>query len=70
MKDTGNRGADVISPERLEELGRMLSKVLERHPETDRETVWRILRDLVEEPLERLQRALRLGEHAVSRRLP
>lgn len=60
----------MISPERIEELGRLLEKVLERHPEADRETVWRILRDLEQTPLERLERVLRLGSHAVSRKLP
>jgi len=32
----------MTTSERTEELGRLLEKVLARHPEADRETVWRI----------------------------
>jgi hypothetical protein len=60
----------MISKERIGELGQMLEKVLARYPEADRETVWRILRDLEQTPMERLRRALRLGPYAISRRLP
>ncbi len=60
----------MISPERMEELSYLLAKVIERHPEADRDTVWRILRDLEEPPIDRLRRALRLGSYAVSRKLP
>ncbi|MBI3735571.1 hypothetical protein HY256_03550, partial [Candidatus Sumerlaeota bacterium] len=45
-----------ISPKRIKELGKMLEKVLREHPEADRDTVWRFLRDLEDTPEERLWR--------------
>lgn len=60
----------MITRDRIEELGRLWEKVMARHPEADRETVWLILSDLELPPEERLRRALSLGKYAISRRLP
>ncbi|MBI3735217.1 hypothetical protein HY256_01735, partial [Candidatus Sumerlaeota bacterium] len=50
-------------------LGKMLQKVMREHPDADRDTVWRFLRDLEDTPEEWLWRALRLGRYAVSKKL-
>lgn len=60
----------MLTKERIEELGQILEKILARYPDSDRETVWRILRDMEQTPTERLRRALSLGKYAISRRLP
>jgi hypothetical protein len=60
----------MLTPEQVEKIGQRLEKVLERYPEADRDTVLRFLRNLEDPPIERLRRVLRLGSHAVSRRLP
>lgn len=57
----------MITPERADELGKLLAKVLERYPDSDRDTVWRILLDLELTPEERVRRALSLGCWSASR---
>jgi hypothetical protein len=59
----------MLTEKRAERLGYLLQRVLERHPEADRDTVWRFLRDLELPPVERLRKVLRLGPYAISRRL-
>jgi hypothetical protein len=60
----------MLTPQRAEELGRMLEKVLAKYPEADRDTVFRFLLNLEQPPIERLRRALSFGQYALSKRLP
>jgi hypothetical protein len=49
----------MLTQQRVLELGQTLEKILERHPEADRDTVFRFPRNLEDPPIERLRRALR-----------
>jgi hypothetical protein len=56
----------MLTQERVLELGQTLEKIFERHPEADRDTVFRFLRNLEDPPIERLRRALRRASRAPS----
>lgn len=62
--DSGDE--QVLTERRIRELGARLEDIMRRHPEADRDTVWRFLRDLELTPMERLTRALSLGHWSVS----